>query len=353
MKIQTSCLLVMGAIFSASSFAATSPKCPGESGYYFTNYKQRNPQQGGFVSYSADVIDDEEVYIAPTAAVCNSSSVSEDARIYGNAIIRGNAEISGDAKVYGNAVIEGDAVITDNARVYENARVGGSSFISGKARIKGWSKIYDQDVSSGVKDAPQFTQAQLRQMERDRQAQLAGQQAAQAKLQKNWNLWGKASDLIRRSDVIQNNYTSSGEYLYLEKTNDPCILKFRSSNFKKWSRTFNLHYRKYIETGVETGDDINKYFSKSFARDFLRKSGDTIYYKNNLGYKKNLTAVPAMIISNSKVKAWHYYEELGEHNGLAPTDSEKEHLDLLFSSKNDRDNFANALKSLYNSCPSA
>lgn len=182
-------------LFSFNSLAATSPQCPGEEGYYFTNYKRRNPTQGGFVSNKADVQDtDEMIFIGPEVAICGSSRVSGRARIFGSSVIRSatvkdsaeisedavvssGAEVSGNAKVSGKAVVSGfvevmeDAVVTDNAsvvnsdserlaRVSGKARVGGSArvtedaVVEGSARVNGNAKLYGNvrvDGSSLIK----------------------------------------------------------------------------------------------------------------------------------------------------------------------------------------------------------
>ena len=170
-------------LLSSYAYSATSPSCPGEEGYYFTNYKRRNPQQGGFVSNKADVQDtDEMIFIGPEVAICGSSRVSGRARIFGNAVIRnstvkdnaeisgdavitngaevsGNAKVSGKARIFGFVEISEDAVVTDNAQVYNKdseklarvqgkARVGGDAHITedavveGSARVNGNAKLF-------------------------------------------------------------------------------------------------------------------------------------------------------------------------------------------------------------------
>lgn len=171
-------------LVSIDAVAATSPQCPGEEGYYFTNYKRRNPTQGGFVSNKADVQDtDEMIFIGPEVSICGSSRVSGRARIFGSAVIRSatvkdsaevsenavissGAEVSGNSKISGKAVVSGfvevmeDAVVTDNAsvvnsdserlaRVAGKARVGGSARVTEDAVIEGSARINGNAQLSG------------------------------------------------------------------------------------------------------------------------------------------------------------------------------------------------------------
>lgn len=125
---------------SSNLFAATSNKCPGQQGYHYTNDKsKRNPRKGGFVSNSANVGD--YVFIAPTAAVCDSATVLKYARIYGNAIVKGEAEVTGKARVYGNAIVSGEAVVSDNAKVSGHAHITGSAEVKGTAWVKGYTVL--------------------------------------------------------------------------------------------------------------------------------------------------------------------------------------------------------------------
>lgn len=125
-------------IFLPSSLLAeTSPKCPGQSGYFYTNNKsKRNPRKGGFVSDSANVGD--HVFIAPTAAVCGSASVLKFSRVYGNAIVKGQAEVTDKARVYGDAIISGDALIGGEAKVSRHAQITGDAILKGTASAKGY-----------------------------------------------------------------------------------------------------------------------------------------------------------------------------------------------------------------------
>lgn len=138
--------------------ADTSSKCPNEDGYFYTNYRERNPTKGGFISNQAYVEDSDSVFISPSAAVCGSSSITGSVKIFGNAkivnaTISGNvnikdnatvisATISDNAIISGYAYIEGsDVTIKDKAQVNGNAKVSGDSNIGGTAIIGGYANI--------------------------------------------------------------------------------------------------------------------------------------------------------------------------------------------------------------------
>ena len=166
---------------TTSAVAETSKSCPGESGYYNTNYRaSQNPKKGGFVSNSAFV--DDRAFIAPTAAVCGSATVEDSARVYGNAVIRDEAEVSGDARVYGDAIVSGTAQIRDDAKVSGNAQVKGDAIIEGTSWIQGYTV-----VSSGVhSDGVSKSQKPQSLIDSENQAKLADQKrkAAELKAQK-------------------------------------------------------------------------------------------------------------------------------------------------------------------------
>src|SRR5437868_1129300 len=107
-------VLILSIIMMASVQAATSSKCPGEAGYNFTNYARRNnPSAGGFVSNTAFVNDqDDDLFIAPSAAICGFASIEGRASIRGNTLIRGNTVVTDSAVVQGNIIIEGDSIIS-------------------------------------------------------------------------------------------------------------------------------------------------------------------------------------------------------------------------------------------------
>lgn len=169
---------------SNHALAETSSQCPGEEGYYFTNYKHRNPTRGGFVSNRADVQDtDNMIFIGPNVSICGSARVLGQARIFGDAVVNGatvkdkaeisenavidnGAEVSGNARINGYSRVSGfvevseDAVITDSARIVNldsekltrvagKARVGGSATVKGDAIVEGRARVNGSAVLSG------------------------------------------------------------------------------------------------------------------------------------------------------------------------------------------------------------
>ncbi len=124
--------------FAAPLHAATSQLCPGEEGYNYTNFRIRNPQAGGFVSWTASVTESDSLIIAPTAAVCGYAIVRDSAQIMGKAIVRGDARVENRATVTGDVIVEGSAVVS------------GASVIRGRGTIS--SGVY-KDVTKTLSDA--------------------------------------------------------------------------------------------------------------------------------------------------------------------------------------------------------
>lgn len=160
MSILNTFVLSSLSVFLAAEavLAATSSRCPGEEGYFYVNYRHRNPTNGGFVSHNAYVDDTDNIFIAPTAAICGSSHISDRAKVYGTAIID-NASISGRAEVFGDARVSDGAEVTDEAKISENAEVSGSVRISGRAVVSGSARVVNasQDNFAEVSDRARVT----------------------------------------------------------------------------------------------------------------------------------------------------------------------------------------------------
>nr|WP_321460995.1 hypothetical protein [uncultured Cohaesibacter sp.] len=94
-----------------TAHADYSERCPQEEGYYYTNNRHsKNPVEGGFISYDAEISDD--IWVGKNAAVCGFATVTNRARILGRSIICGDAQVMGKhAKITGYAKICGDAVV--------------------------------------------------------------------------------------------------------------------------------------------------------------------------------------------------------------------------------------------------
>lgn len=152
-------LILFSLWITTQAMAATDPRCPGEEGYFFTNYRLRNPTKGGFVSNEAYINDsDAMIFIGPEVAICGSSDISDKAKIYGKALVRAST-ISGNARIYGNAKISKGAEIFGNARVYGAANLRGSVIVCGDAIVAERAKIFNdtEDYLVKVKDRARVT----------------------------------------------------------------------------------------------------------------------------------------------------------------------------------------------------
>lgn len=136
--------LSLFAILSTPAMADTSSKCPGEEGYYYKNYRStNNPQDGGFVAYTATVEDNQRIVIGRMAAVCGNAIILDNANIGGNALVRGNAEVSGGSIVTGDVILEG------------NVSVGGRSVIKGSGILSSGNIIDEKKEMSGPLNSSQ------------------------------------------------------------------------------------------------------------------------------------------------------------------------------------------------------
>ena len=139
-----SLLVVLGV--HSFSYAATSDLCPGQEGYYFTNYKIRNPTKGGFVSYDATVDESgENVYIGKNAAVCDFASVEGEVKISGKTVLRDYASVSGR-----NIEVSGNIVLAGKVRVRSNAIIRGSGSLD-TGEYKDDSYFLEEQQSSGAR----------------------------------------------------------------------------------------------------------------------------------------------------------------------------------------------------------
>lgn len=129
------------------SFAKSYP-CQGMSGSYHTN---PDSSVGGFVASTAHV--DSTVTITEDAAVCERATVSgnaiisDRAEISGRSSVDGEVIVSGKARVYGEAYLTnptGEAMlVTDDAKIYGFAFLQGSVVVTGTSEIYGWGKVLD------------------------------------------------------------------------------------------------------------------------------------------------------------------------------------------------------------------
>ena len=324
MKMFCTLSSILFLMVSVSAEAETSPMCPGEEGYFYVNYQRRNPQAGGFVSYQADVDDSDDVFIAPTAAICGSSSIRDSARIYGTAIVS-NSEVYGSARVYGNARVSSNSEIYGEARVYGNSQVI-QSRIFGDATVEGWFKAVNTEISSGKNTAPQFTEQQLREMQRAQENLLA--------------LRKKLGSILEKNPVVGDYHTFQ---LALIPKADPCQLEFSNGG------QFNLHYITNMQSGIDNANTIEAYEDQNFKSEYYSNNPyNSKYYFAYTGKTEtwNMTAVPLVVISKSPIEEI-FFDRIGEL--WLPYNSNSQR--IYFTKASTRNEFFSTLKELYNSCP--
>ncbi|MCP3981405.1 MAG: hypothetical protein GY716_19065 [bacterium] len=238
-------LCIAGLYMPTVAEAATSFRCPGEEGYLYTNYRNRNPQSGGFVSHSAFV--EDSVFIAPTAAVCGSASVLDSARVYGTAVVMDEAEVSGDARVYGSAQVSGTAVISGKAKVSDHARISGTAIVEGRAWFRGYKAIATGVFAEGTHSAekPQSViQAEAVQAKRN----------ALDELVRIMEIAGK----IEFEEKVDGYWDEHWVRVAIAKTSDPCVLDLDQRFSARSASRSQVDFNKAHESEVfHNGDDVD------------------------------------------------------------------------------------------------
>jgi len=278
LNIAFTSIILMTATIPATASAATSYKCPGESGYFYTNNRNsRNPRKGGFVSDSANVGDN--VFIAPTAAVCGSASVIEYARVYGKAIIGGEAEVTDKARVFGNARVSGTALVGGKAKVSDHAIVSGDTIVEGVAWIRGYFHARSGHFTEGTKRAakPQSLinaekkQASAASAQRAKEA--ANNRKAALKREGKNSLQQISRKLARGSHSVVNynrQVTYKSSWSVYGINNDKCSIEM-----KERIRQTGLR------SGKKIGKDRTKYRTIKLKYTNLRTENDRDYKPSN------------------------------------------------------------------------
>ncbi len=123
-------------LISLNAFADTSELCPGEDGYYYTNYRvTQNPLLGGFVSYTATIADTTRIVIGRKAAVCGYAIIEGSAQVNGNAIVRGTAQVLDASIITENVIIEGNAVISGKSIISGNGTISSGAYQDHRERL--------------------------------------------------------------------------------------------------------------------------------------------------------------------------------------------------------------------------
>jgi len=264
-------------LFSTPSWSDTSALCPGETGYLYTNYRStRNPRVGGFVSDSAYVGD--YVFIAPTAAVCGSSSVLKSARIYGSAVVSGEAEVTDNARVYGKAKVYGTAYIGGDAKVSDNAQVFGDAVVDGKAWIRGYTKISAGTVSKGAKKSAK-PQSVIDQEKRQAAAAAAKQAKANERARlARFKVDGKASLKAVGKLLSRGSYKATNDRRQTVTSYTWTVSELSSDNCKIEMR------ERSTERGKNSGKKIGKSSSdyKSISMKYPNLRGQNYSYSDGI-----------------------------------------------------------------------
>jgi len=270
-----------------------------ESGTTWVNYRARNPQKGGWVSYGASV--DETVFIAPTAKVRNSASITGKARIYGSAVVKDEAIVEGNARVYGNAIVGGEAIVKGKAKISGHAKIGGDAVIDGNCIVKGYSVINSGHYSSGIIDEvnPQIA-IDKRNRELERQRQKRQQEANAIRLSKeaqkrdyDYNIkelnkalmWGDNGVFLEKSYTKTRDYQCYNKFVYVQKTiRDGWSNGIITIN-DKLEKRYVVYYWK---------NDLNGWDYKTQYWDEWRHKGEksTVYYYDyvvNINLNKSLS----------------------------------------------------------------
>lgn len=299
-------LLLFIALIPSITFAVTSPKCPGQDGYHYTNDKsKRNPRKGGFVSNGANVGD--YVFIAPTAAVCDSASVLKFARVYGNAVVKGEAEVTDKARVYGNALVHGEAFIGGEAKVSGHAQITGSAVIKGNTWAKGYVLIFKGTKKTGTFTTPKpkwvAKKEQVASNKKASAANLVDQKSRlrsfQSELDQGWYGSDKRKGFYRNFKFKRSSVKAPcGFYLKLQKeerTLDSHCRKTKRIRRKIWTPKGG-YFKTITDCTTEYDDQGEKYFNLKKLRLGTHHDygNDRVYldfngYYFHLGNKRKVT----------------------------------------------------------------
>lgn len=81
-------------------------------------------EYGGYVESEANLGQDGNCWIAPSAAVCDDAFICDDALVGSNSRVAGNSVIKGQAIVCDNSVVYGPAIIGDHVRITDRRVIG-------------------------------------------------------------------------------------------------------------------------------------------------------------------------------------------------------------------------------------
>ncbi|MBK3780130.1 hypothetical protein G3A43_07655 [Paraburkholderia aspalathi] len=98
---------------------------------------------GGYIQSEANLAQDGEAWVTDDAKVYEQAIVSGNAVVSGKAVVRGNAKVLGEARVGQTANVFGSSTVQDFAEINGNAHAYGASLIRGSATVTGNAHVYD------------------------------------------------------------------------------------------------------------------------------------------------------------------------------------------------------------------
>lgn len=96
-----------------------------------SGYKIRAGKLGGWIENEPNLSHDGKAW------------VSDEACVYGSAMVYSNAHVMGWAEVYGNACVCDNAQVFGDARIDGAATVCGDAWVSGRASVRGYARVCD------------------------------------------------------------------------------------------------------------------------------------------------------------------------------------------------------------------
>ncbi len=96
--------------------------------------------KGGWIAQGINLV--ENAWVSDEAMIYGKAVVSGDALVSDNAQVAGQARVSMRAKVSGNAIISGRSSIEDDAEITDNCTVGGQANVKGTTILKDDCEIW-------------------------------------------------------------------------------------------------------------------------------------------------------------------------------------------------------------------
>ncbi|WP_426422578.1 hypothetical protein [Bradyrhizobium genosp. A] len=104
---------------------------------------------GGYLQHDQNLSHEGNCWVSMGAAVLGNARVSEDARIWDQAMVGGYARVLGQARVVDQSRVHGYARILGEAAIYGCAVIRGYAVISGTTEIGGEARVSAQQPQRG------------------------------------------------------------------------------------------------------------------------------------------------------------------------------------------------------------